>query len=87
MNQAQLTSATKAKGVQATQTRQQIVQRIPNDLKFEKAGHDLTETESLEIVKIFMTHRSALALGTVKGVTVSIPTINHPPFSAITRSK
>ena len=30
------------KSVQATQTRQQIAQRIANDLKFKKAGHNLS---------------------------------------------
>ena len=75
-----------AKGVQATQTRQEIAQQIANDLKFEKAGHDLSEQKRLEIVKIFLNHCPALALspeevGTVKGVTVLIPTGDHPPMS------
>ena len=72
--------------VQVAQTRRQITQRIASDLKFDKDGHDLSHSEKEEIVKIFLEHRAALALspdevGTVKGVTVSIPTGTHPPVS------
>ena len=74
------------KGVHVAQTRRQLAKRIANDLQFDKDGHDLSFNEKEEIVKIFLSHREALALspnevGTVEGVTVSIPTGTHPPIS------
>ena len=67
-------------------TRKGLAKQIATDLKFEKDGHDLSKSERLEIIQLFMRHRTALALspeevGTVKGIEVTIPTGDHPPIS------
>ena len=44
------------KDVNVAQTSQKLAQRILEDLKFEKEGHDLSRSERLEVIKLFLNH-------------------------------
>ena len=66
-------------------TRQQLYQRLEEDLGFNKPDHSFTKEQRKEIIKVFAKHREGLALnydevGHIKGVKFRIPTGDAAPI-------